>query len=109
MSFVVGYLRLPELPEKWFLGHRNARACLVAYRRRAKEIGYDDLASVFDAALLRVETLHPRPGYVVGRPVGGDFGMLYGLHWMGYHYFLTDTAGLQKFEPDHADVYWRPW
>lgn len=106
MSFVVEYLDLPELPVAWFLGHDTPQRCLAAYRRKAREIGYDSLSDVFDDILGRDLTLHPKPGSVVGRNVGGAFGTAFGLHWRGLHYFLTEEQGLVTFDPQHDDVYW---
>ena len=105
-SFVVEYLDLPELPVAWFRGHDTPRACFMAYTRKAEELGCLNLSDMFDDLLVRQTTLFPHSGYVVGRPLGGAFGLGYGLHWMGYNYFLTDKAGLQPFDPAHADVYW---
>lgn len=106
MSFVIAYLGLPDLPVTWFLGHDTPRACYAAYLRRAKETGYGGLSDAFDHLLQREITLHPRTGYVVARANTGRFKGSYGLHWMGQHYFLTETRGLQPFDPEHADVYW---
>lgn len=106
MSFAVEWIDHPELPLRWFLGHSDARACLSAYRRRAREVGHPSLAAMLDTLLLRKDTLYPRNGYVVARPADSPFGAIYGLHWMYANWFLTEQDGLQGFDPHHADVYW---
>jgi hypothetical protein len=106
MSFVMGYLDLEIAPVSWFVGHENAKSCYKEYKKKAKQIGYESLTDVFDSFLQREITLHPRTGFVVAKPIGGLFGHLYGIHFMGFNLFLTEESGLQPFDVEHSDMYW---
>lgn len=106
MSFVVDYLQRPELPAALFRGYDTPQDCFRAYAKAAREMNYAGLVDAFDALLRPEMTLHPRDGFVVGRPTASAFGHLFGLHWRNGNWFLTEETGLVPTLPQNDDLYW---
>lgn len=107
MSFVVEYIADHRLPLEWFLGHNTAKACFREYRAKAKHIGYDTLADVFDTILTPELTFYPRDGFIAARPVDDLFKYAYGLCYKGRVYFFSDQdRGLIATDPECSDMYW---
>lgn len=106
MSFVFEYLNMKEVPLEWFLGHKDERSALVAYRRKARELGYKDVSELFDDHFDRELTLHPRDGYIVVRKTEDLLGVACGLTYNKMNVFYTEE-GLTIFPFEVSDRYWR--
>ena len=97
--------------DEFISGYSSAFGALKKYRQEQRRSErYSTIVDVADDRMERQETLHPRLGWIVAKPMKAAAPLGYSFGVVLDHVRLVFVApdGLVTLPPDHDDLYWRP-